>query len=152
MYSTYICLYSREWYSTNLWQLRCLLPGFTCVCFLFASTYYLIEQSQQCVLGSFTPAHDVFLLLLNTITEVAWQFLMENHSSDRERKGCLKNGICSYDVWVPTCGWGWPDSAEWNRRLMTHPVFFIYELRFDHEVWVSCHHHHILQLGEKKRV
>ena len=36
-------------------------------------------------------------------------------------------------------------------RLMTHPIFLIYELGFEQEVWVSRHHHHVLKLGKRKR-
>lgn len=38
---------------------------------------------------------------------------------------------------VDVCGCSWD----------THPVLLIYELRFEQKVWVSCHHHHVLQLG-----
>ena len=31
-------------------------------------------------------------------------------------------------------------------QFVTHPIFLIYELRFEQEVWVPGHHHHVLQL------
>ena len=46
--------------------------------------------------------------------------------------GCLCVGKCD------------ETTASVIERLMTHPVFLIYELGFEQEVWVSCHHHHVL--------
>ena len=40
---------------------------------------------------------------------------------------------------------------ERERGLLTHPVFLVYELWFEEEVWIACHHHHMLQLTERER-
>lgn len=75
----------------------------------------------------------------------AWCNIILQRDRERARGGAEKWDWCV--LCVGDCVWRVSlDSAEWNREL-THPIFLIYELRFEQEVWVSCHHHHVLQLG-----
>ncbi len=152
MCTTYIQLPARVFYQQTLdcIFLTAELPVPQFYRCLLVKAYYLFELSHQCVSDSFTPDHDVFLLHLNHPGSMV---MSDGKSFRRQRERERDAGKWNLLIWcVGACvRWGWLDSVERNRRLVTHPVFLIYELRFEQEVWVSCHHHHVFQLGEEKK-
>lgn len=53
--------------------------------------------------------------------------------------------MCGYLCFMMMTAW-----LSWNKRFMTHPILLINELRFEQEVWVSCHNHHVLELEQEE--
>lgn len=72
-------------------------------------------------------------------------FFETDGERERERDGM---GCCRVEfvTMMGRCCVGKCDetAASEIERLMTHPIFLIYELGFEQEVWVSRHHHHVL--------